>query len=288
MGSPIIFLKNTFFNRFLWLFATFLIFSSCNKHSAFNDLSKEEKKWMSQFFNELLFVEGGVYTLLGSKPMTRIPLTNFTEEEKKQYFLSLSKNEQSEAQYLDSYTLPMHWNKWKEISNRFPLKRYLLIEKTDEENEKHLYFINILHAAIAIQENYTAFRNVVPFDFNPLEAILEIEDEHSPFWKAIEGNALLSGLLLGYGKVNAYAFQWQNNMASTKVMQLLNSLQRKDGDDAFLGKVQFSPSHFDTPSYICFENDFETRNQYRKERKAIKKLYKGKEFLTYTLEILTH
>lgn len=241
---------------------------------------------MTAFFHDLLLVEGGVYTLLGSKPITRISLESFTEEEKHAYYASLSKDELDNAQIIDNYSLPQNWEKWKKISDRFPFKRYILLEKESEEHVKFLYFVNIFQTAIKIQENYEAFRRVVKVDFNPLEVVLEIQDKNSKFWDAIDGNSLLWGLLLGYGKVNSYGFFWKHEDASPRITNFMSSLKESHRDSEFVGKVEFSPENFDIPPFISFESHDGTINHYKYEQETIKKMYERRDFLEFTLDVL--
>lgn len=249
--------------------------------------AKSDEKWMIAFFNELLFMENGVYTFLGSKPITRISLAHFTEEEKAEYIASLSKEELANSQLLSSYDLATHWEQWKKIKDQFPLKRYFLIEKEDEDHMKYLYFVNIFQTAITIQENYQAFYSAVKKDFHPLEVTLEIEDTKSSFWNAIEDNAQLLGLLLGYGRVNSYAFHWKNKEATPRITKFMENIENRKKDSEFVGDISFNTAYFDLPSFISFEMKDSKIEQYQKEREKIQKMYKGKNFLQYTLDILT-
>jgi hypothetical protein len=279
--------KKKFFTLFLVLFATFFYLSSCNNHFSKTTINDESKEWMEAFFRDLLLVEGGIYTLLGSKPITQISLETFTEEEKQAYVDSLSKKELENALVIEDYSLPQHWEKWKKISAQFPLKRYLLLEKETKEHAKSLYFINIFQTAVTIEENYEAFRKVVHFDFNPLEVVLEMQDANSKFWEVVEDNDLLKGLLLGYGKINAYAFFWKYESASPRIANFMSSLADVQRNDEFIGKVQFSPKNFDIPLFTSFESNRTTQNKYKQERQAIQTFYQKKDFVKATLDILT-
>jgi len=243
---------------------------------------------MTDFFQNLLLVDAGVYTLLGSKPITRINLENFTEEEKQAYYAGLSQEELDKALILKNYCLSQNWENWKRVSNRFPLKRYMLFDKIYEEGTHVLYFVNIFQAAVVIQENYEAFHKVVQYEFNPLDAVLEIQDKDSKFWNAIQDNFLLWGLLLGYGKVNSYAFFWKHQSPSSAVTHFMNSLTENPRNDELIGEVEFTPSNFDIPSFISFESNKKTINHYRKEKENIKKMYAKQDFVEFTLDVLTN
>jgi len=288
MSTPIGLFKKKFFTFFFIFFTTIFYLSSCSHSPSSSKISKEEKIWMTDFFQNLLLVDAGVYTLLGSKPITRINLENFTEEEKQAYYAGLSQEELDKALILKNYCLSQNWENWKRVSNRFPLKRYMLFDKLDEEGTHVIYFVNIFQAAVVIQENYEAFHKVVQYEFNPLDAVLEIQNKDSKFWNAIQDNFLLWGLLLGYGKVNSYAFFWKHQSPSSAVTHFMNSLTENPRNDELIGEVEFTPSNFDIPSFISFESNKKTINHYRKEKENIKKIYAKQDFVEFTLDVLTN
>lgn len=49
------------------------------------------------------------------------------------------------------------------------------------------------------------------FDFDPLETVLELENENSKFWNAIKGcqHSYLWGLLYGFGEDNSWGYFWK-------------------------------------------------------------------------------
>jgi len=68
------------------------------------------------------------------------------------------------------------------------------------------FFVNIAETALVLQENYPAFREVAGFDFDPFGQVLDFSNPESLFWKKVLKNKMLLGILLGYGKRNAYLF----------------------------------------------------------------------------------
>ena len=80
---------------------------------------------MTKFFDDLLFQEGAVYSLWGSKPITEIALYHYSKEELAAIQESLSKEDLQNCYVIDNYDLPANWEKWEKIQSRFPIKRYL-------------------------------------------------------------------------------------------------------------------------------------------------------------------
>ena len=87
MRAPI---KNFSSLLFIGIFI-FLFFTSCTKKAHQKKgielaISQEEKRWMAKFFQDLLLEEGAIFTLWGSKPITRIILYHYTDVEIKKYY----------------------------------------------------------------------------------------------------------------------------------------------------------------------------------------------------------
>lgn len=248
----------------------------------------EERIWLTQFFKDLLLYEGGIYTLLGEKPITIVSLPHYTQEEIEAYHAKLSEDERKKLFSMKNYSLPQTWDKWKKINDRYQMKRFLLNEFRSESNQKvsHLYFVNILQTANLIEDHYENFRKEVEFDFDPLEVVLQLKQETlSEFWLKISKNSYLSGLLLGYGKANAYAFH--RKYSSSKISKEFfakypSTFSRKLPQ----GEITYSIDDFEIPMFVSFAFPDEIVEKYQKKKKQIQELYKGKDFLDFTLQVL--
>lgn len=272
--------------KFFIVFAAIIFFfSSCNTSQSNNSypISSKEKKWMNKFFYDLMLEWGGIYTLWGSKPLTRIVLYQYSEEEIRTYQQSLSNKEKKNCRLI-KYDLPENWEKWELVKKRFPLKRYLLFKQT-ESDVTFIYFLDILKTTIIIQENYEIFKREVGFDFDPPEIVLQIQNEDSLFWKKVKKNSALLGLLFGYGKENSWGFHWKYFQAGTKnpFAELPHSLSN---EKSLCGKASINLQNFPIPSFASFDSG-EIENQYKIEREKIRKIYRGRDFLKVTLEKLT-
>ncbi len=244
-------------------------------------------------------------------------LLNQNNKKDMEFYESLSSIEKQEKAYLISEKDFIHniedlWGKWERIQHRFPLKkRFLLIKK--ERPKDHwkdvfptcravydIFFVDILKTALVIQEHYGLFKQAVGFDFDPIEIVFQLEKEHSRFWDIIGGKdawkySPLWGILYGFGKENSFSFLWKNrhirNLHSNEQEKLfaLNLPKWSSCPDSpwFDDKNGFSISNFGIPIFASFTENDPIIARYEAEREKIKKLYQGKDFVTYTLELLT-
>lgn len=272
--------------RTLLFFLAICFFGSCSSSS--EGLSKDEKTWMTKFFRDIMLEENCIYTLWGSKPMTRIIIYKYPEEMVKEYLESLSKEDMKNARIISKYDLPENWERWEEIKDRFPLKRYMLFE-VKWQNEPHvkiLYFVDILKTALVLQEHYLEFREYVGFDFDPMEVVLEMKDPSPLFWEKIQTNSLLWGLLFGYGKENAYAFHWKYSAHSDRVEDFFGRLKGDFSCESLNGSAKRRLSNLEIPSFISFQTSDPMVKKYSDEKSEIQGIYRGKDFLDTTLDQL--
>ncbi len=257
------------------------------------EIYDDERAWMDKFFNDLLFVEGAAYTLFGSKPITEIILSHYTEEELAVFLSGLPKEEQENCFLVENYDLPENWEKWERISSRFLIKKYLLFRSHFDEDGKasFVYFVDILKTASVIESNYELFRRTVGFDFHPLEVTLDMPSKDSTFWKNVRASkesALLWGLLFGFGRVNSYAFHWKYFDCPESCKKLIEALPIRFSNPPPRGQVQISLKNLRLPSFASFIDEDKMITRYEGERKKIQKIYQQKDCLDLTLEKLTH
>lgn len=242
---------------------------------------------MEQFFKELLLEEGAIYTLWGSKPVTRCVLYYYTEEEIEEYYNQMTEEEKKEAIIREDPLFEENWEKWASIQNRFPMTRYLLFKRNnygDKENKTALlYFVNILETALAMQRHYAMFKAVVGEDFNPFDMACEFNNIDSPFWKKVNDHAALIGILFGFGERNSWSFYWKYFGHQEKYERVAEAIPSQVSDPQHQ-YGQSSLADFSLPVFmIVGDGKDEMVEKYRKEREEIKKIYKGQDFIELTL-----
>lgn len=287
------------YNRFICnyfvskLFIIFLLFSSCqvNQESKKNDaISSDEREWMTQFFSDIMLFNHGIYTLVGThKPMTMIPVGNYSEEEMKAIYDSYSEEEKNEEGFaidtIEGYTLSGAWNKWELISHRFPMKKYMLFKIEDEDpHDFFIVFLDIIKTATVIQDNYETFQKIMGFDFHPLELTMQMNQKDSMFWKNL--NSYHYGLLFGFGKVNSQLFHWKHFDHPQSCNKFFDNIESLGSNPQLNDNIKFTIDNLQIPSFKVLSDIEPMVNIYQKERKMIKKIYKGKEFLDLTLQKL--
>jgi hypothetical protein len=284
--------KHRLYSLYLLLSIFLLITTSCQpnkKKTSDFSLSSEERVWLTQFFEDVMLCERGIYTLWGSKPLTMIAIEQYSDEEKKAFYGSLSEEEKKDYFICLGYSLDKTWFQWEKIQHRFPMNRYMLF-KVDQFQEDHVFFIlfiDILKTAAIIQDNYDAFRKAIGEDFHPLELTLNMRNKDSVLLKKISGNAHLWGILFGYGKMNSYLFQWQNYDHPESCNKFCENIVSFFSKDPIKGHIKYTIKEFSIPGFKSFNEIDPVVSNYREERNRIKETYKGKDFLELTLKKLT-
>lgn len=332
-------LSNKIYVLMAFLFLCTSCSSSHVEESNKFNLSKEEHVWLEKFFRYFMLRETAIYTLAGSKPLTEMslfyedtPEEQLREEKREEfvYFL-LNRNDEKDMKFYEQlspvekeekaqlvydqdfiYNIEKLWDKWEKIQHRFPLKKQFLLVKKERPREGwkeifpgcraiyDIFFVDVLKTAMVIQENYELFKRVVGYDFDPLEIVFELENEHSDFWNTIRGKeawkySYLWGLLYGFGKENTFSHFWKNRHSrdtycNEKEKTLAASLKtwsscknRPSPTDS----GAFTISNFTIPAFKSFAQNDPVVAKYEMERGKIQQFYKGKDFVTFTLELLT-
>ena len=256
-------------------------------------LSKEERGWLDKFMRDMMLDENWIYTLWGTKPMCRELLYYLTEEEEDA--INKEKLQSDNVVWVYNFDARENWEKFKQIREKFPLKRYFLFEtKHKEEPAIHsVYFVNILETVRVLEEHYEIFKQVAGVDFDPFTIVQEIPQEESLFWEKIRDNCLTLGILFGYGLDNATYFRWIHGeeTENKEILSLLYSIRevgiKKKYQEDFISYGFSRISHFPLPTFASYFLYDPVVKKYEAERKAIQKTYKGHDFLDLTLLQLT-
>ena len=158
--------------------------------------------------------------------------------------------------------------------------------------------MSIKNTALVLQKHYDLFREIVGYDFSPLEIVFDIESESSDFWNKVFANPILRGVVFGYGLDNSYLFTWMQKAkksSSEKIQNYANSFSKifqptmNDHDmklvlsDSLDNKLNYKD--FPLPCYRSLKDDPQ-KKKYLKEQKMIKKIYRWRDDLEVTLQKL--
>jgi hypothetical protein len=286
---------------FVLFFMLPLFFSACtfqpkSKSSSKHSISDEERIWMKEFFTDLLFEDFGAYVLYGTKPMSWSCLENLpTEEEKAEwnaYYESLLPEEKAKFVERRVHDFKGNFQKWEQIKDRLPIRQYLfgLFPNAVSKKVENLLFVNIEQTIRAFLANYEDFRRVLGYDFDPIDAVFDIENRESKFWNEVLKHHALIGILLGFGRDNAWFFDWvmQYEDVPSKQNDFLSSLYSRFYENLDLinaTKNRFSLPYFRT--YGLYPTDKQLFDQYKRDQKKIQDLYKGRDEVDVALEWLT-
>lgn len=273
-------------------------------------LTKEERADLEYFFRLLLFHDRAIFVLFGNKPVT---LCNLIDSEKHEeafnkWFNTLQEDEKIRLQGIaleqkksgkfpnfkrNPYKGWEVWNKLKE--GNYP-KRYLLVAHPEQivsslgvpSGVYDLFLVNIQQTVFILGKHYAVFRNIVGYDFDPLEKVFELENSDSDFWLQVLNNHQAHGLLCGFGEKNVLFFEWSRTYETRtgKVASYLNRCPLLMQSPSTYKPCPFGsegPDNFDIPAFQASFED-EIVEQFLQEKAKIQKIYKGKDMLEVTLE----
>lgn len=256
-------------------------------------LSQEERVWLREFFRDLLFKHPGAYTLFGTKPISTSCVYHLNEEDKKEmeeYYKNLSEEERLKMRK-KRYDYDGNYEKWQKIKDRFSISQYLFgsFPLPFDDKVEIVLFVNIEETLRTLLKYYDDFRRVLGHDFDPFKAVFEVENKDSEFWKIVMQNHALQGILIGFGRDNAWFFEWELNYKDEKdkMGKFLTSLPAKFAEDADI--ENYSSQYFLLPVFTSYglHPNQQLIEKYIKERKQINSLYKGRDEVDITLSWLT-
>lgn len=307
-------LKRRFSLKIFFIFFLFNIFLFLNP-SSLN--ACESPELLSIFLENLMIRDAGLYTLLGSKPMTLFDITCSVEEteediaqsyERTLQYYALSK--QNPEKYPVSKELPDYeefkmiclsrrkthqflnrkrlWQAWVAEKGTCANLTYILTSRKVRDEPMGL-FINIPSTLYILKKYRTEFVELTGIQFDLATILESIEDENSFFWEKVCENHYLLGLLLGYGEKNAYLFDWVRtkslSLASVSTLRF-PELSRLNCYTKQILKRKVSIEELPIPYFVSFEINDEKIECYLKEREKIISFLKDKDFTSFVLRCL--
>lgn len=255
--------------------------------------------------------DGGIYTLLGSKPMTEFDITDIldeTEEEMARTYEEI-KNYLKEHVSSNSSTLPtfeeyvkkcnLHRDEYKFRDSKKLWDAWLKTYGTVSTPSYKLFawegdftvglFINVPFLIHTLKKYHREFSQITEIESETDKILSTIEDKNSTFWKKVFTNHYLHGLLLGYGEKNAYLFNWvRTETLPLESISMLRfpELSRLDQHAKQTFKKKISIEDLPIPYFVSFEINDEEVERYSKEREKIISFLKNKEFTSFILKYL--
>ena len=174
-----------------------------------NDVAKvlksipPEERENLEFFIRFLFQRSQFgYVLFGAKPMA---FEGYFEPSKSSaLFQTLSYN---------NLKLRESCKTWAKYQYLFPLKKYCLLFADDEEGYREIVLIHKASFVNVVNQNIESFRQVLGSDVSGELLLKKIEKGEKPWNEMIQNHDALTGILLGYGKRNAWLFHRKKDLS---------------------------------------------------------------------------
>lgn len=236
-----------------------------------DQFNPQEKIYLKKFFKTLFFSSSFGYTIFGEKPMSIEVITLDP------YLPKIEDLEYADIEYFTNfYNLHRGWRIWKNHFEKIPLKGFSLISYPSTIGSKHLEISIINHQKFleVVSEHLDVFQIIINKKLEPNEILGKYIKGEGEIFQIIQNHHGLLGILLGYGKDNAWQFL---NDAPLGDFVDLKSLNFENMDEILL------------PSFKVIENTSETkllRESYFQQREKINKIYQSDLFLETVLEKL--
>ncbi len=219
----------------------------------------------------LILREGFGYTLFGSKPLSCVSCT------KDPLFLIDSVFEPN------AYSISrVYWPIWQQYSSRLCFNNFIFVENSWAHTYE-IYLINKKLCVNTIKRHLCDFQRILRTDKEPKVILNQILHSKNIFKEGLCGSHYLMGLLFGYGKNNALAFEklYVKKQYFYKALQPFSSEQTSD------------PIIMPLPRFVVTKHSEEDtaetkmlRRVYNQQRNHIHKIYHEKNFLEITLKKL--
>jgi hypothetical protein len=169
----------------------------------------------------------------------------------------------------------------------FPSQHYLILKEKSWAKNFDIFSIIIInkYAFIkTIDKNLELFRSILNKKINSQQILKNIENGKIGFIETIKNNQILWGILLGYGKCNAFLYA-KNDRPYLWSLSLINTPLLKSCNEVIPGLSRIKS--------VCFVGDpahpetIHLKNKYKKTRKKILSIYNTGHFFENTLKKLT-
>lgn len=267
INLPLFVKKKIAYIKFIF-FASFFL-GSCSSSLPLAEKIKNacEGEKIEAFLNELLFQEGGCYTLFGDKPMTSLLVYSGKSEDFSIEYLS--KESADKVIFIDDKTAE-NFDAWNAFSKELHFQNFFLVRFPHSEDPtcNFVFFVNIKETKKFFSKYRDSFhQRIGNLDWE--KVLFELKKPNVEIWNSLIKDHYLTGILYGFGQENCKAF--------------CNTDSKRVFSEQFEGAA--TKSDFPIPIFAISKND-STVQKYRKQREKIKEIYKDKTILEVTLKAL--
>jgi len=259
----------------------------------------EKKKQVESFFKVLVYENHFGYTLFGDKPVSIAGY--FTQEPLSNFFWGRSNHS----------NLGELWKIWESYQKTLNIKEYIFLNEADVDldNLRVITLINKKAFLAKVKQHIELFQAVLGNNITPELLLERVSAPHSSLFKHLNCNEGLYGILLGYGRNNAFAFKRSLELAKivdpvyrdcpihfslffprpSKGFSSLSEEYESLRTKLFPFTHQHKLSQVLLPQMVVLEDDDETinlRKKYRELHRKIVQTYLNNDFLEITFKQL--
>jgi hypothetical protein len=238
------------------------------------EATPKEQEYLKNFFKYTFFLSYFGYTIFGDKPVSfeTINLNRKLELPETADYMDI-------LHIFDKYKLKECWQAWEKFSHNLNLKKFTISSYKSSLDKNYLEFMIINHEAFkkVVKDNIQDFHKVLGSSFTPDQILDEYRKGSGEIFNLIRNHDALFGILLGYGKLNAWEYM---RCGGGENMNVSFAYDQTQTDTSRILKL-----------YFCvLANTKETsdlRIAYEKQRQEINKIYQSENFLELLLLKLT-
>ena len=245
----------------------------------FKSIPFEHQEDIKYLFHNIFLQQDGAYTIFGDKPVSSAG----------SFLIASWKATIMEPGHVGK--LGRSWKTWQNYKHKFPMQKYVLVgercpSKKSDLVAIYLFVINKMAFIETINTNLLLFEAVLGREIDPEKYLDDIETGKSSFLESINHNEMLLGILLGYGKHNAFLF-YKRSKLSRKVRNIFftDEIKLKSFDKECHPMMLVNPvqcmADLDHPETKALQK------KYKNLRKKISEIYSQSDFLEITLLQLT-
>jgi len=244
-------------------------------------LSPQERQDLTYFFGKAISFDPYPYTLVGYKPMS---ITHAIVEDTDDLVARFGKFLNTPG----NQTLKRGYLVWEKYQSLFPRSKYILISYSFfGEGRKELALINPKLCLETIEKHLGDFQEVLGETYTKEEVFwILTHPHHKDFYTIIDHNRLV-GILLGFGRNNAYLYeQYRGSKSRSAVSDSLRL--EEDPLEGFNNEWPW-PGRLFSPCFVCDPTTKETqrlKKHYKKARTIVHWTYFLRNKLEVTLALL--
>jgi hypothetical protein len=240
----------------------------------------EDRYSLEAFFHLLLFKEGGAYVLIGDKPAA---VTVFYSPDAKEIASPFARKYHRETRILRK-----GWQTWEKYQCLFPSERFVLLAKLKKDSDPQRFEVVLLNkksTETMMRKHRADFHQILGSTGSFDQFLSKYRDEDRLMTEQLNEHHGLLGILLGFGRENAFLFQkyartWDSPYEERPFCQT-------ELDSAFYEPVRCCCKWIYLPAFKVDPSSEETkmlREKYIMQRQRIYARYRGKNVLEETLK----